>query len=184
MSDLPDPLNAGEAVVREAEAVYPRNSWLGLGYRPVFGRLCLTNTRLIFQGTTLEQTLVFPLCCVVSARPTSRTIRTGKASEAGLAAFTQRSTLMVIEFDDGGREYFAVKDLAGWTQGILAARTAAPPMDYVTFPNRRPGVETTFGQIVLRVSSAALAVCLGLACCSALLLVSPSLLALLNGGGR
>jgi hypothetical protein len=91
---------------------------------------------------------------------------------------------MRVEFDGSAREYFAVKDMAGWTEDILAARSKAPPLDYTTMPNTRPGVETTFGQIALWVGGALLLMCLGFACCTGLTMFGPAILALLGGGGQ
>lgn len=184
MTDLPVPLNPGEAVLKEAEAVYPKNSLLGLGYNPVFGHLWLTDQRLIFHGTIFGQTRIYPLSRVVNAAPTERQIKTAGVSVGGADVFTQWSTLTLVEFDNGGREYFAVKDMAGWTEGILAAKVKAPPLDYVVAPNTRPGVETTFGKILLWFGGFAVALCVTFACCSTLTLFSPAIFGLVGGGGK
>lgn len=182
MADLPIPLNPGETVLRESDAVYPKNSLLGLGYNAVFGRLWLTDQRLVFRGTLLGQTLVFPLSHVTSAMPTERSIKTASVSVGGADAWTQWSSLMKVEFDGHAREYFAVKDMAGWTEGILAARAKAPEMPYTTTPNTRPGVETTGGQLVLWFGGVVGLMCLGFACCAGLTTFGPMLLVLIGGG--
>lgn len=183
MSDLPIPLYPGETVLKETDAVYPKTTWPGLGYRLVFGRLWLTSGRLVFQGPSLDGPLVFPLSRVVDAAPGERRIRTrGISAEAD--AFTQTTTLMRVAFDDGGREYFAVKDIAGWADGIALARREAPPLAFTTLPGRRSGVETTTGQVVLWLVGGSLGLCAAGMCCVTLFLFSPAILALMNQGGK
>ncbi len=184
MPDLPVPLNSGESVWMDTEAIYPRNSLLGIGYNPVLGHLWLTNQRLVFKGTILGQTFAFPISRVTHAAPTQRQIKTSGAKPEGFAAFMNTSTLMVVEFDNGGREYFAVKDLAGWSEVILTARAKAPPLDYTSTPSRRSGVETGLGQAALWFGGAVALLCVGFACCVGLITLMPTILSSLNGGGR
>lgn len=186
---MSDPIDhvPGEISLKETDAVYPRNRWLGLGYRPTLGKLTLTNRRLIFKAAESQDGLAFPLAHIAGAEASGRTIRTAKIEADPLGSFTATSTLMLITFDDGGREYFAVKDLAGWTDSILAARKSAPPLDYTTIPNRRPGVETSFKQVVLWLAGLSALVCSASVCCSLALTFIPALLpfvALLGGGGK
>jgi len=184
MTDLPIPLNPGEAVLRESEAVYPKNSMLGIGYNAVFGHLWLTDQRLIFHGTILGQTRAYPLSHVTDVTPTDRQIKTAGVS-VDVASFTKWSSLLRVEFDGKAREYFAVKDMAGWTEGILAAKSKAPQLAYTTLPNTRSGVETTGGQLVLWFVGAAAGICLLFTCCVVVTLFSPSILALIgNSGGK
>jgi hypothetical protein len=183
MTDLPVAQNPGESILKEAEAVYPRSRALALGYRAVFGRLWLTDQRLIFRGAASGGVLSLPLGHVVDAAPSERTMRTAqRGDETG--AFTPVSTLMVVTFDNGGREYFAVKDLAGWTDSIQAAQSKALPLPYSDRPRRWQGVETSFGRLVLWLGGAALLMCSGLICCLTFAPLFPALLAVLGSTGK
>jgi len=184
MAELPIPLSPGESVLTDAEAVYPKTSLLGFGYNAVFGRLWLTGHRLIFRGTIFEQILVFPVSRVTNAAPTERQIKTGGAKLDGFTSFMSFSTLMVVEFDNGGREYFAVKDLAGWSEAIKDAQRKAPLMEYAINPSRRPGVEAGFGQLMVWFAGAAALMCVGFVCCSGLTLALPFILALVGSGSQ
>jgi hypothetical protein len=180
MPALPVPINPNEYVVLDSEAVYPRTSLLGLGYNAIFGQLWLTNQRLVFRGTLMGQILDLPLSRVTGAEASDRQIKTKGAKIEGFAAFMTTSSLMVITFDSGGREYFAVKDIAGWTAAILRARPKAPPMEYVSMPSRRPGVEAGVMDLVLWFGGAVAVVCLAGMCCSALTFGAPYLYVLLQ----
>lgn len=183
MADLPVPPNPGETVLMDVEAVYPKNSLLGFGYNPVFGHLWLTGQRLIFRGTAFGHILAFPLSHVKGASATQRQIKTSGASVDGTPMFTGSSTVMVVNFDNGGREYFAVKDLAGWSEGIRAAQSKAPPLDYTAMPNRRPGVESSPGQLLLWFGGVVALMCVSLVCCAGLFTFLPVILTLLSGSG-
>lgn len=181
-SALPFALGERETVLRQDGSIALRNRFLGLGYRQVLGTLWLTNERLIFHGGTARGPLVFPLSRVSNAAVTDRQIKTDREGLNALTSFGDYSTLMRVDFDNGGREYFAVKDLAGWTEGILDARSRAPRMDYITTPNRRPAVEIGARQVMLWVLGAAGVICLGFACCSAAPVILPVVYAVLGSG--
>jgi hypothetical protein len=179
MADLSIQNSPGETVLRENEAVYARNKMLALGYRPVAGHLRLTSSHLIFLDSASGETRSYPLCHIIHAGPSDYHTRTAAGSGD---AFTQTSTLMRISFSDGGREYFAVKDIAGWTEAINTARGMAPIIAYTDLPNRRSGVETTSGQIIAMVAAGLVGLCILMTCCATLILFSPVIIAMLNSG--
>ena len=180
MLDLSISLNPNERILISSEAVYPRTSLFSLGYNAIFGRLWLTNQRVVFRGPLEWQILDLPLSRVTSAEASERQIRTKGGEMEGFAAFMTTSTLMAIHFDNGGREYFAVKDIAGWSDAILRARPEAPPMAYVSMPSRRPGVETGPKELALLFGGAVAAMCLAGTCCAGLSVGAPFLLVALQ----
>jgi len=182
MSEQPIPLSPGESVMMDSEAVYPKTSRLGFGYNAVFGHVWLTNQRIIFRGTIFGQMLIFPVSHVTHAAPTERQIKTSSVNLPGFAAFMNFSTLMVVAFDNGGREYFAVKDLAGWSEAIMRAKQEAQPMDYAAMPSARPGVEAGVGRLLLWFGGVAALICVSFVCCSGLTFAMPIILSALGSG--
>ena len=180
MPDLPVPLNPNERVLLDSEAVYPRTSLLGLGYNAIFGHLWLTNQRVVFRGPLVGQILSHPLSHVINAEASDRQIKTSGATIEGFAAFMTTSSLMVITFDNGGREYFAIKDIAGWAAAIVRAGPEAPPLEYTSMPSRRPGVETGPKELVLWFGGVVAAMCLAGTCCAGLTFGAPFLVVLLQ----
>jgi hypothetical protein len=137
--DLPFLMITGELLQRQSPAVQLRSTADGKGYDRIAGTLYLTNARLWFEpaqitGDAMRQALEqkgalkatsIPLLFVVKA-----TLRNVK-----------RKPVLRLEYDNSGREYFAVPDVTIWRDGILAAAPNAPDLPFNREPTYQHGLD-------------------------------------------
>ena len=141
---LPSPLNSGEQILREGSGTHLRTTPTGLGYNPVIGYCWLTNQRIIMKPQQAMRAgpvkfrfgpVSFPISRITNAEIIPMKVQ-----------WSNRSVLR-LEFDNGGKEYFDFHDDASqWHQLLLQAKPSAPTQNYETVPAVKSGVEGAVGR--------------------------------------
>lgn len=129
----------GETVLREKDqVVHFANSPLGFGYNTIFGHLTLTNQRIVFKRLFSGKVTAYPLKHITGAS----VVQKNAAVRDFRYAFQYSHQVLLVEFDNGGREYFLIKDEPEtWAQAILSARGDAPSLPYVQIPPTKSGMD-------------------------------------------
>lgn len=167
----PVELHDDERTLREGRARHPRSTVARIGFNPVNGYLWLTNQRVIFQMWRHANPRITRVGPNVVVYPLGRVIDTSVVTvRVDIAGYT----LVRLDFDDGGREYFEFTDdpaaPLAWQRAIDLARAGAPALAYETAPAQHASIEGAGGRtwrflglLVLGIIGACLVTCLVLA---------------------
>lgn len=191
MSTFPLPLLENEAVLKEDDkALFIKNT-LGIGYHVLYGKLWLTNARLVHQDFPLGRLTTYPLSRITRAVRESVDVAEKKFEIKGVyTSWKTYNTALSLTFDNSGLEYFIPQDIDGWAQAITQAISSAPVLEYTQTPPIRPslasdppnGTKPKAGSssrlIWILIGLAILFIC-GISACVGV----PFILGILSGGG-
>lgn len=175
MTQFPLPLNTNETILKtDEDTAHVRNNVLGIGYNVIYGRLWLTDQRIVFKSALLGSTLSYPLSRVAKAERVEVNI----SHRQSQYSFRNYDAALYIEFDNGGKEYFLTpaNDILDWAAAISNAKSTAPNLPFSQTPPSRSAVEQGsrgLGVIVgIMVGIGLLFICTVLACVGLPLLLS------------
>ncbi len=128
-----------EALIRSGRALYLRSNASGDNYDCIEGRLYLTNCRVWFEPSEITgDALRTAYASNGALKPTSLPIF--HIAKPGTRK-VQGAPVLRLGMADDGREYFQVKNVALWQQGIAAAKPSAPELPLTRPSTLRHGVD-------------------------------------------
>jgi len=146
----------GEKILlTDEKAAFVWNDAYGFGYGVLSGTLWLTSQRVVFQRSPRlndrieirfdspsrhEGWSAFPLQRVQRAYEfETKILKQDNPRRKGqvVGDWIQANSVLALEFENGGQEFFIVQEISVWVDEIMTAIPGAPPLPYSEVPAKR-----------------------------------------------